>query len=300
MASFDGYQLFGQTIAPDPPPNWSEIKQASLETLAQSKDLRILVHLAAASLRTDGLPPFFETLTVASKWLESYWDQVYPLIDEDAITRRNALSSFADPIAVIEGLRRAVLVSSRQHGRFTLRDIDIAAGNAQPLEGEEPPDQSRIEAAFTTVPIGDLTSLHQGVTGALATIKSIDARMRDQGGTEAGPAFERLVGQLGLMERTLRERIAVHPDSAAAGALAGEGAEGAVAGAVGPIKSRTDAIRAMEAVANFFRQTEPSSPIPMLLERTVRLVSKDFLEVLNDIVPEAVVQAKAAVGLRNE
>jgi hypothetical protein len=35
-----------------------------------------------------------------------------------------------------------------------------------------------------------------------------------------------------------------------------------------------------------------------LLERAKRLVSKDFLEVLADIAPEAVAQARAAGGLK--
>ena len=67
--------------------------------------------------------------------------------------------------------------------------------------------------------------------------------------------------------------------------------------AVGAIKSRQDAIRALDAVAEFFRRNEPSSPIPLFLERAKRLVSKDFLEVLADIAPDAVPQARSAGGL---
>ena len=55
---------------------------------------------------------------------------------------------------------------------------------------------------------------------------------------------------------------------------------------------------ALDAVAQFFRQNEPSSPIPLFLERAKRLVSKDFLEVLADIAPEAIPQARAAGGLK--
>ena len=66
----------------------------------------------------------------------------------------------------------------------------------------------------------------------------------------------------------------------------------------GVVKSRQDAIRALDAVADFFRRTEPSSPIPLFLARAKRLVSKDFLEVLADIAPEAVAQARAAGGLK--
>ena len=57
---------------------------------------------------------------------------------------------------------------------------------------------------------------------------------------------------------------------------------------------------ALDAVAAFFRRTEPSSPIPLFLARAKRLVSKDFLEVLADIAPEAVAQARAAGGLKTD
>jgi type VI secretion system protein ImpA len=64
------------------------------------------------------------------------------------------------------------------------------------------------------------------------------------------------------------------------------------------VKSRQDAMKALDAVADFFKRTEPSSPIPMLVARAKRLVSKDFLEVLADIAPDAVAQARAAGGLK--
>jgi type VI secretion system protein ImpA len=53
-------------------------------------------------------------------------------------------------------------------------------------------------------------------------------------------------------------------------------------------------------VAEYFRQHEPSSPIPMFLERAKRLVAKDFLEVLADIAPEALAVARLAGGVRHE
>jgi type VI secretion system protein ImpA len=99
----------------------------------------------------------------------------------------------------------------------------------------------------------------------------------------------------------LRAQIASHPDSAAAAAGAeatGESGEGV--SVPGAVRSRQDAIRALDAVAAFFKRTEPSSPIPLFLERAKRLVSKDFLEVLADIAPEAVPHARAVGGLKDE
>ena len=148
LGSFDGYQIFGQSSLEPPkesdapvrkearksdrPPNWEAIRDEALEALRTSKDLRLLAYLGAATLRTDGIPAFAETLSVAAQWLDTYWAQVYPLVDEDVIFRQNALNCFADPVAVIDGLRRAPLVSSRQHGRFGLRDVDIVGGQVPP------------------------------------------------------------------------------------------------------------------------------------------------------------------------
>lgn len=295
LASFDAFRLFGQPITLDPEPEWREIRNQALDALRRSKDLRLLVHLGSAMLRTDGLPAFSGTLRVAAHWLDRYWPHTYPLVDEDAIVRRNALNCFADPIAVIDGLRRAVLVDSRQHGRFSLRDVDIAAGLAQPTDGETAPQEPQINAAFAVMPLEDLTGLQQSVSDALAAVKSIDTRMREEAGSEAAPELDPLSAHLGKIDRVLRAQLAMRPEG---GGEPGTVADGAAI-AVGAIRSRQDAIRALDAVAGFFRQNEPSSPIPLIVERAKRLVSKDFLEVLADIAPEAVGQAKAAGGLRD-
>jgi type VI secretion system protein ImpA len=68
----------------------------------------------------------------------------------------------------------------------------------------------------------------------------------------------------------------------------------------GAIRSRQDAVRALEAIAEYFRATEPSSPIPLVVDRARRLVSKNFLEVLADIAPEALASARSAGGIKDE
>src|SRR5437867_3175418 len=96
LASFDAFRLFGQSVPHEPAPEWGAIGSRAAEALCRSRDLRLLAYLGSALLRTDGLPAFAETLTIASQWLETYWRETYPRIDEDAILRRNALNCFAD------------------------------------------------------------------------------------------------------------------------------------------------------------------------------------------------------------
>lgn len=318
LASLDAYQIFGQTslepapkVAGEPvrkearksdrPPNWEDIRQEALAALQTSKDLRLLAYLGAASLRLEGIVAFAKTLSIASSWLETYWAQVHPRIDEDAIFRQNALNYFADPVAVIDGLRRSPLVSSRQHGRFSMRDLEIAAGQLAVAETESRPDDGQIIAAFENASIEELKTLQEGLSGALAAVEAIDRAMRGAAGSEVAPSFDGLSALFKKIAVGVRARTAARADG---GTADPRGLEGEVAPAttvaVGAIRSRQDAIRALDAAAEFFRRNEPSSPIPLFLERAKRLVSKDFLEVLADVAPEALPQARAAGGLRQE
>jgi type VI secretion system protein ImpA len=294
LASFDTFRVFGQRIALDPQPLWPDIRSKALEALRKSKDIRLLAYLGTAALRTDGVPAFAETLTVASQWLTQHWTETYPLVDEDAILRRNALNCFADPIAVIDGLRRAPLVVSRQHGRFSLRDIEIAAGQVTPSDGDARPDGAQVNAAFAEMPLADLQSLDRSISEGLGALKSIGSAM-GTAGPEATPDFDPLATQLLRLSRVLRAQLALRGVTSVD--ATGSDAPIETGGAVGPIRSREDAIRAMDAVAEFFRRHEPSSPIPLFLDRAKRLVSKNFLEVLADVAPDAVPRARAAGGL---
>jgi type VI secretion system protein ImpA len=307
LAGFDALRLFGESRSPDAPPEpsenrkapeWGEIKTNALDALGKSKDFRLLACLGVALLRTDGLPAFFETLRVASVWLDSYWDHVYPLVDEDAMARRNALNCFADPMAIVERVRRVPLVESRQHGKFSLRDVELGGGQVPQGASDVKPDEGQINAAFAEMPLEQLAALQHEVAGAMTALNSVDARMRNEGGPEMAPSFDPLSAQLVKMNGLLRSRLDSRPDGRGAEipATGNPASTGTVA--VGAITSRQDAVRVLEAVAEFFRKNEPSSPIPLIVDRAKRLVSKDFLEVLADVAPDAVSQARAAGGLK--
>lgn len=305
LASFDAFRLFGQVTALEPVPDWAAIKARSVEALSQSKDLRVLAHLAAAVIRTDGAPDFFAALAAAASWLENYWDAVHPLIDEDALLRRNALNCLADRLAVIDALRRSPLVVHPQLGAVSVRDIDLASGQLTASESDTHQlDEKHINAVFTGSPIATVTAALGRVEDALAAVRRIEAAMVGHAGIEEAPSLEPLTAYLTRAQKILGERIKAHPEAAQAGVGvssgngADHGAVGRVAGPIGSVQSREDAIRALDAIAAFFRQTEPSSPIPLIVERAKRLVSKDFLEVLADVAPDAIAQAKAAGGIR--
>ena len=298
LAAFNGLRVFGQGAAWEQPPDWRALRSRSLETLARSKDIRILAHLGAALLRTDGIAAFLATLEITAGWLEEFWDAVYPGLEEDGIFRRNALSCFADRIAIIDAVRRAPLVANRQLGAFSLRDHELAQGTLQATEADgQVAGAAQIAAAFAAMDAAELTTLVAQVDAALGALKRIDAKTREAIGVEGTPDLQPLGQQLQRVQVFLKEQLGTH----AGAESAAEGDSGAAAGGGvgGPVRSRQDAIRALDAVAQFFRQTEPSSPVPLFVERAKRLVAKSFLEVLEDMMPDSVAQARQVGGVRD-
>lgn len=304
LASFDAFHLFGQMAPPPDDTDWREIRDQALEGLRQSRDLRLLSHLAAAMLRTDGLQGFCDVLQVAAQWFSNYPDQLFPRVDEDAILRKNSLNSFSDRMAIVDAVRRQPFISNPQLGSFALRHFEIAAGKIPPGESDgEPPNEALLNAALAAVDLEQLTAMESGLAAAIAALNQIDSGMRDAHGTEGAPDFDSLLALLEQIRKLLAEQLGTRAADAAAvvaeGAAEGEPGAAAVIG-VGSIRSRDDAVRALEAVAAFFRKNEPSSPVPLFVERAKRLVAKDFLEVLADMAPDGLDQAKRVGGVRDD
>ena len=301
LAGFDAYRLFGSDIPLAADTDWREIRDKSLAALAESHDLRLLAHLAAALVRIEGLNTLCKVITVADRWLGEHWDQVFPRIDEDAILRRNALNSLADRMAIVDAVRRTPVVSHRQLGSFSLRDLELATGQLTPTEADvKAPSSAQIEATLAGTPPDELAQLSGTVQAAMTALRNIVATMQTRAGFESGPDFDPLLRPLTRIDKLLTDHI---PGAAAhepAGVGASEDVPAMSTGSVTDIKSRQDAIRALDAVAAFFRSHEPSSPVPLFVERAKRLVSKSFMEVLQDIAPEGLSQAQLIGGIKND
>ena len=299
LASFDGFRLFGSDTPLPADTPWRDIRDKSMEALAQSRDLRLLAHLSASLVRIDGLAGLCSVVVVMDKWLSERWDLVFPRVAEDAVLRKNALNCFADRMAVVDGLRRAPIVAHKQLGAFSLRDVELASGQLKPTEADTaPPSTAQIEAALTGTPVEELTALAGALAGAGAAVRNVVAVMQNKGGFESAPDFDGLLKPLTRIEKVLADHLPSR-GVGTAGATAG-GGDGSATVAVGAIKSREDAVRAIDAAAMFFRKNEPSSPVPLLLDRAKRLVSKSFIEVLEDIAPDTLAEVKKIGGIKSE
>ena len=64
----------------------------------------------------------------------------------------------------------------------------------------------------------------------------------------------------------------------------------------GRVETREDVvIKALDAIADYYRRKEPTSPVPTVLQRAREWVNLDFLTILEDIAPGALDEARKRV-----
>jgi type VI secretion system protein ImpA len=80
----------------------------------------------------------------------------------------------------------------------------------------------------------------------------------------------------------------------------GAPAAGAAPSVSGEVRTREDAIRLLDKVCDFLERQEPSNPAPLLIRRAKRLMTMSFVDIINDMAPESLVQVRNIAGIRDE
>jgi type VI secretion system protein ImpA len=100
------------------------------------------------------------------------------------------------------------------------------------------------------------------------------------------PVFELPVNKLSSLSATPANFGSQDSDPDPAISQGGEHSEGGYR-----VTSRPQALALLESVQRYFRYSEPSSPVPMLCERARALADRDFMGVLEDVLPKSALKA---------
>ena len=299
----------GSEILAAEDPDFKDVEAKALAVLERAHDLRAAVILAAAVLQTRGLGGFAEVVAYIRGCLEQHWDTCHPQLDvdddNDPTMRINAVQGMsgtgtvmAAPTAVITGLRRVPLTASRTFGRLNLRDIQIALGEIPPPEDSKVSlDRTAVAAAFADTGDEANAATLAAIRAAMADVKAVEAAFADKT-PGYGPDLDELRRILGQLARHVGDHVAgaapagdeideASPASAAGGSggavrRSGGGGGGAMPGSV---ETAQDARNALDKVIGYFNRYEPSSPVPIILERAKRLVGADFMTIMKDMAP---------------
>lgn len=301
-------QRIGDAVVEAYEPNWRDVQRASVELFSKTKDLRIAVYLARAALHNDGFVGFNVGLVLIKGLIEKYWDDVHPKLDpednNDPTFRVNTISGLADPDTVLKSVKASPVVAARGIGQFSIRDIDIAKGLLQPAESsdERLPELAVIDAAFMEAGLEELQATADAVKESRECIIQIEKIFAEKVTAAQSPNLAELNKLLNHVSTELTEQLERRGVSSAETEEQSEEAGGQTMGSKpaaaisGSINSREDVIRMLDKICDYYKHNEPSSPLPILLQRAKRLVRKDFMEIIKDIVPDAMKQVELIRG----
>ena len=311
-------------FSPAEEPEWKEVRDAALEVLGQSKHLSAGVILTLALLKIGGLEGVRDGMALVRGMSEKYWNNLYPKLDPDdnddpteRLNILNNLSSAGEPYKFTVHLRQLVVCDSPSLGRVTLQQILAAKEKAEkntdsaanPSGSSSEPDLNQIQAAFRDAGAESAKAKLVLVEEVIGHASGLDSFLDSTLGAGRGVNFEALNKLLSEIKKAVEpyatsESPAAESGSSEVGSSVPSGG-GRPAGKAGPgmsgtVQTRTDVIKALDLICDYYRNNEPSSPVPLILQRAQRLVDKDFMSIVTDLTPDAVAQLQVITGTKKE
>ncbi|WP_024619033.1 type VI secretion system protein TssA [Pseudomonas kilonensis] len=304
----------GDSILPAEPPEWRSIQQQSLDLLQRSKDLRITHFLLQSSLALEGLPGMARVLTLISELLKQYWAELHPRLDadddNDPTVRINALAGLTSDIT-IRLLRESILARSRTFGTVSLR----AAANASGLQSfpDENLGAEQLAGALLDSDPEQLEITRAALLEARSAAEAIEQQVSDQVGSAQGVDLGPLKQPLKMALQILGQFAPQSGDSALSDPVSDDSAaptEYASAPSTprntststvsGEINNRDDVLRSLDRILAYYTRHEPSSPLPVLLNRAKNLVHADFAAIVRNLIPDGMSQFENLRGPDSE
>ncbi|TCV97294.1 type VI secretion system protein ImpA [Luteibacter rhizovicinus] len=284
---------YGDRVFAAPTVDWFLVETSCLELLERSNDLRVAVWLARAWLERHGLGGFAAGVQIVAFLLRERWPGMYPRLCEedgdDPIARLNALAALATT-DVLASLGRQRLPAHPLSTPLRLRDA---------LSGRTTPEMhATLKLWGASIDVGQFHAFAMLLDGLIDDV------------VVAAHVLEHRAGGSALLEPLHHFLRAVSHSTAS------------VAGASGPAKedpdardipdaapgtkamprgvmcaSRVDVRQAMDAITGYYERCEPSSPVPLLIERARRLASQDFLGIVAELAPGNSAEFRHALGV---
>lgn len=303
-------QQFGDTVVAAEEPDWRDVVEACVGLFSRTKDLRVAAYLARGLGATQGPAGMGQGLQLIAGLCERYWDQVFPQLDpddgNDPIMRMNALAALAHPEAGVRELREAICVRTRSGG-FTVRQIEYLVGAAEAPAGQAAPSEAEVMAALreaATADAGFLAGLKNGSTQANALQNLLNERVGSDQAVDFRP-LRLILNAVGKLADRMAAEMGVGTGDAgnAEGQAEGGAGEAGAPGTVrvhvaGELRSREDVLRTLERIVEYLERNEPSNPAPLLLRRAQKLMTMNFLEIIEDMAPDGLHTVRGVAGIR--
>ncbi|WP_119459039.1 type VI secretion system protein TssA [Rhodospirillaceae bacterium SYSU D60014] len=281
--------------------DWRTVLDLAPKVLAeQTKDLEVTAWLIEGLVRLHGFAGLRDGFRLARGLVEAFWDDLYPAEDEEGVLTKVAplagLNGEGAEGALIQPIRKIPITDGADPGPFGLWHYEQAS---KLLEVSEEKREQRIAAGAVTLSQFEasakatLSDFYRRIIPDLELCQSefdqLNAALAERCGSDAPPSSQistTLTAVQDILRAFGRDAVAVETAPAPAD---GAAPSQAVPGALAPagLQTRDDAFRTLLKVAEFFRQTEPHSPISYTLEEVVRRGRMPLPELLGELISDS-------------
>jgi type VI secretion system protein ImpA len=292
--------------------HWRKIIQLAPEIiLNKAKDLEIASWYTEALVRRYGFQGLRDGFMLIQGLINQYWDNLYPLPDEDGIETR---------VASLTGLNgegaEGVLITP-------IRNVDITQGiepapfnfwkYQQALEVEKIIDETAkmakaqklgfsntdVEKAVSESSETFFVNLRDDLKEAIESYREISRQLDENCGINDSPPTSNIINVLedilGAVKHIGKHKIpAAEQDNGGSDDLQDDnsmdtsdssGNTSVTSG--GHLKSRQEAFKELVKIAEFFRKTEPHSPISYIIQRAVKWGDMPLDDLMKELIPDS-------------
>ena len=274
----------------------------------RTKDIEIAAWLTEAMLRLHGFAGLRDGFRLIGELVALDWDGVYPAPGEEGIEGRVASLSGLNGIegegTLIVPIRRTSLTDGEGDHRLALwqyqqaHEIDAItdADKRQKRVAMGAVTKEQLEAAVGRTSPEFFKTLYDDLGQCGQAFEALNTLLSEKCGSDAPPA-SRIREALEACTSALTDMAGAHvraPAAGAAPASAGGPTNGKgspapalplrVADAAG--MGRDEALQTVAGIAEFFRHTEPHSPLSYLLDQAVRWGRMDLPELMTELLAE--------------
>jgi len=275
--NFAVYNEFRRFASSTTRPDWARYQEQAITLAQTSRDLRAWVWLTRTSLCAEGITGFAAGLQLIAEGLQRYWDLLPPQDLDEMDPRERFMSRLSALTQLGVTNFRCSLDQLQEHGRVLTdlyADLDVLVAKATPD-----------------------ASTRQAIDKARTAIDGINKLFSIRFGADHDPqlGFDGILGKLSAIEAVFG--IAKNNVTEAS---AGTDNGGVGNGSSKLVKSREDVVRVLDLVLDYYNNSEPSSPVPLLVQRAKRLVPLSFMDAIRDLAPTGLKELQAVTGSMEE
>lgn len=296
--------------SPEADENWRKILELAPDILKNhSKDLEVACWYTEALIRRNGFQGLRDGFSLIRQLIEQYWDNLFPMPDEDGIETRVA------PLTGLNGEgAEGVLIAP-------IRNVDITEGSSvgpfnywqyqQALDAQKIIDEEQraakidnlgfsledIERAVAESADIFYLDLRDDIQHAIDEYRKTSQILDEHCGTHEAPPTSNIISalenSLGAVKHLGKHKLPSETDNvdAAASESGADNQAGVTTNTAGvtkgPVKSRADAFKQLTEISEFFRKTEPHSPISYILAKAVKWGEMSLNELIMELIPDS-------------